>query len=105
MQTASTAHKYARTFLTHFFGRGLDDDRYVVQRFQSTLDGEIKPFSGTARSGGTRKQARKVMSLRAVQRLRPERNEIIIATGVALAGGVQLYGDLASGLFVSGRHR
>ena len=105
MQTASAAHRYARTFLTHLFGRGLDDDRYVVQLFQSTVDGEIKPFSGNGRCRGARKQPRKVMSLRAVQRLRPERNEIIIATGVELAGGVQLYGDLATGLFVNGRRR
>ena len=91
----------ARTFLTHFFGRGLDDARYVVERFVSTFDGEIKPY---ARKGG-RKEARKVMSLRAVQRLRPARNEIIVATGVELAGGVQYFGDIASGLFASGRHR
>ena len=94
MQTTSAAHRCARTFLTHFFGGGLDDDRYVVQRFHSTIDGEIKPFSGNGRCRGARKQPRKVMSLRAVQRLRPERNEIIIATGVELAGGVQLSLDV-----------
>ena len=105
MQTTSAAQRCARTFLTHFFGGGLGDDRYVVQRFHSTFDGEIKPFSGNGRCRGARKQPRKVMSLRAVQRLRPERNEIIIATGVELAGGVQLYGDLATGLFVNGMRR
>ena len=37
MQTTSAARRCARTFLTHFFGRGLDDDRYVVQRFTVTV--------------------------------------------------------------------
>ena len=45
------------------------------------------------------------MSLRAVQRLRPERDEIIIATGVEFAGGVQLWGARASHLFVNGKRR
>ena len=62
MQTTSAARRCARTFLTHFFGRGLDDDRYVVQRFHSTVDGEIKPFSGNGRCRGARKQPRKVMT-------------------------------------------
>ena len=102
MQTASTVDRSARTFLTHFFGRGLEDRRYVVERFLSKADGEIKPY---ARTGGGRKEARKVMSLRAVQRLRPERDEIIIATGVEVAGGVQMWGGIATGLFVDGRRR
>ena len=95
MQTVSTLHRNARTFLTHIFGHGLDDDRYVVERFQSMADGEIRPFSVNGRLRTGRKQPRKVMSLRAVQRLRPERNEIIIATGVEVAGGVQIWGDYA----------
>ena len=49
MQTASTVDRSARTFLTHFFGRGLEDRRYVVERFLSKADGEIKPY---ARTGG-----------------------------------------------------
>lgn len=57
-----TMREKARTFLTHFFGRGLDDARYVVERFICRADGEIKPY---ARRGG-RKEARKVMSFRAI---------------------------------------
>ena len=95
----------ARTFLTHIFGRGLDDDRYVVERFISTVEGEIKPYAPKRRSGSSRKQPRKVMSLRAVQRLRPERDEIIIATGVELAGGVQYFGDYAAGFRLRGHWR
>ena len=102
MQVNGTIHGNARTYLTHIFGRGLDDARYVVERFISTFDGEIKPY---ARAKGGRKQARKEMSLRAVQRLRPERDEIIIATGVEIAGGIQLWGSRATDLFVNGKHR
>ena len=105
MQATSTVHRQARTFLTHIFGCGLDDRRYVVERFETMVDGEIRPYGSGRRPRGGRKQARKIMSLRAVQRLHPERNEIIIATGVEVAGGIQLWGDAASGLFVDGRRR
>ena len=43
MQTVKAFRGNARTFLTHMFGRGLDDDRYVIERFQSKADGEIRP--------------------------------------------------------------
>ncbi len=32
MQAALAPRGDARTFLTHFVGGGLDDDRYVIQR-------------------------------------------------------------------------
>ncbi len=105
MRTSGGIQGSARTFLTHFFGRGLDDARSVVERYKSDYQGQIRPWRPAKGSKGARKQARKIMSLRAVQRLRPERDEIIVATGVELAGGVQMYGDLATGLFASGRHR
>ena len=101
MRIDGTIHGNARTYLTHIFGVGLEDDRYLVERFVSTFEGGIEPY---ARKGG-RKEARKVMSLRAVQRLRPERDEIIIATGVEQGGGLQIWGSRATQLFVSGRHR
>ena len=95
MRTSSSIQGSARTFLTHFFGRGLDDARYVVERYKSDYQGQIRPWRSGKGSKSTRKEARKVMSLRAVQRLRPERDEIIVATGVELAGGVQMYGEYA----------
>ena len=105
MRTAGTVYPSAQTFLTHVFGRGLDDQRYVVERFRSDFEGQIQPSRPGKGSKGARNEARRVMSLRAVQRLRPERNEIIVATGVELAGGVQYYGDLACGLFASSKYR
>ena len=105
MRVSGTVNRHARTFLTHVFGCGLDDERYVVERFQSDIEGQIQPWRPGKGSKGAGKQARKVMSLRAVQRLRPERNEIIIATGVELAGGVQYYGEYAIWPHMSRRHR
>ena len=105
MRTTGTADGTARTYLTHIFGCGLDAQRYVVERFETMIDGEIRPYGAAKRARRGRKQARTIMSLRAVQRLKPQRNEIIIATGVEAAGGIQLWGDSASGLFVNGRRR
>ncbi len=35
MQINGTLHGNARTYLTHLFGQGLDDQRYVVERYLS----------------------------------------------------------------------
>ena len=86
MQINGTLQGSARTYLTHMFGRGLDDERYVVERFLSAADGDIRPYGATERAKRGRKQPRKVMSLRAVQRLRPGRDEIIVCTGVTPEG-------------------
>ena len=52
MQMATTLRRSTHTFLTHLFGRGLDDDRYVIERFQSKADGEIRP---RGRNGSSKK--------------------------------------------------
>ena len=44
MRTVQTHPGNASTFLTHLFGQGLDDDRYVVERFRSMADGDIRPL-------------------------------------------------------------
>ena len=105
MQTATAPGASARTFLIHMFMRGLDDNRYVVERYKSTFDGEIVrwPCKGKSKTG---KQPRQIMSLGAVQRMRPERDEIIVCTGVKIAGsGIQYWGSGATGLFVNGKYR
>ncbi len=43
MHAALAPRGGARTFLTHFTGSGLDDDRYVIQRYLSRADGDIVP--------------------------------------------------------------
>ena len=51
----------ATTFLTHIFGTGLADDRYVVERFKAHADGDIRPWSGGAPAAGKgRSRAKRV---------------------------------------------
>ena len=105
MQTATAPGTHSRTFLIHMFRRGLDDNRYVVERYKSTFDGEIVrwPCKGKSKTG---KQPRQVMSLGAVKRIRPERDEIIVCTGVKIAGsGIQYWGAAATGLFAERRRK
>ena len=104
--TATTSQRHADTFLTHFFGGGLDggDREFVVERFRSAPDGEIKPaVDGLPKAG--RGQQRRIVSLRTVRSLRPARDEIIIATSVSRDAGIQLFGDTAAGIFLRGRWR
>ena len=63
----------ASTFLTLLFGSGLADERHVVERFKSMVDGDIRrvePEAPTA--GGRRKAKRTIVALEAVKlRSRP----------------------------------
>ena len=99
----------ARTYLMHFVGGGLDDERYVIQRFVSRANGEIVPVDAAEpeRKGkGPRRARGAVVPLDAVEKLRPARDEIIIATGVRRRGsGVQLWGWRALGIFTDRRQR
>ena len=99
MRTATTLHRDTQTFLTHIFGPGLDDDRYVVERFRSMADGKIRRRTGDEPATNRRKAKGEIASLRAVQQMWPARDEIIVCTGMRLKGGVQYWGDLATGLF------
>ena len=45
----------AETFLVHFFGTGLADDRYVVQRIRARADGDIVPAPAEALAAKGRK--------------------------------------------------
>ena len=58
--TAGTAFpgNTASTFLTRFFGSGLVDERYVVERFKTLACGDIRPVAGeqlaTVKKGAAR---------------------------------------------------
>ncbi len=101
MHTVQTHPGNASTFLTHLFGRGLDDDRYVVERFQSMADGDIRPLR--AKGPGTKGRSKApgtIVSRQVVRKMRPARDEIIVATGINLRNsGVQYWGSIATGLF------
>ena len=100
MRTGRIFHRDAQTFLVHLFGRGLDDERYVVEKYRSHPNGEIEPVQAEQpRTKGRRRPRRKIVSRRAVREMRPEGDEIIVCTGVKLArSGVQMWGLAASGM-------
>ena len=89
-----TTMREANTFLTHTFGRGLEDERYAVERFKSTIDGEIRPVpAGEAKTGGGRRTKRATATRKAVREMRPARDEIIVCTGLRTRdSGVQYWG-------------
>ena len=90
----------AATFLTHFFGPGLADDRYVVERFKAMADGDIRRWPDAAPKGGRRRKAKTVTAtMKAVKDLRPAPNEIIVCTGLETRGGVQYWGSISTSLF------
>ncbi len=96
---ASVLRPDANTFLTHVFGRGLQDRHYVVERYRTTIDGEIRRLPGGKGHPLT-------LSLATVRALRPARNEILICKGEKTAGsGIQYWGDLATGLFAEARRK
>ena len=84
-----------------------DELANMIERFQSKADGEIRPRGRNGSSKkGRGKASREIVSLSTVQRMRPERDEIIICTGVNRTTlGVQYWGDRAVGLFVDAKYR
>ena len=95
----------ADTFLVHFFGGGLSDQRYAVERFRAMSDGDIRPWPGDERTGKGRGAKRVTATLKAVKGLRPARTEIIVCTGLKTRGGWQLWGDLATSLWHDRRQK
>ena len=89
----------AETFLVHFFGTGLADDRYVVERFRARADSDIVPAPAEApRAKGGRKVKRTTATLKAVREMRPACTETIICTGLKTRGGNQVWGSIAAGI-------
>ena len=83
----------ADTYLAHFFGGGLTDDRYVVERFRALGCGNIVPAPAEALAAkGRRRVRRKVVSRKEAEAMRPGRTEIIICTGLKTRGGLQAWG-------------
>ena len=97
----------ADTFLVHFFGTGLADDKYVVERFKAMADGDIRrcPDGPPEKDRARRKTKYPTATLKAVKEMRPGRAEIIICTGLRTRGGWQLWGSHAAGLLCDRRQR
>ena len=107
MTTAMALTGDTRTWLIHTFGCGLDgEDRFVVERFKTMLDGDIRPVQPEPpRTNGRRKAKPVVVSRKEVETMRPARTEIIICTGLRTRGGWQIYGDIATGMFHDRRQK
>ena len=90
----------ASTFLTHFFGNGLAEDTYVVERFRAMVNGDIRrcPDEAPAAKKIRRRTNYATATLKAVLAMRPERNEIIVCTGLRTRSGVQYWGSVSTGL-------
>ena len=106
MQTVKAFRGNARTFLTHMFGRGLDDDRYVIERFLSKADGEIRP----RRRNGALKKSRgntssEIVSLSTVKRSGPSATRSLSAPVSPSSVVFNIGGDRATGLFVNAKYR
>ena len=96
----------ADTFLVHFFGGGLADERYVVERFKARADGDIVPVPAEAPKANARRKGRRITAtLKAVKAMRPACTEIIICTGLRTRGGQQLWGSVALGMFCDRKQR
>ena len=100
MHAAIAVPGNSRTILTQVFGRGLEDDRYVVERFKAMANGDIRRSPGDEpEKKGRRKGKHTIASLKAVREMRPAPTEIIVCTGLRIRGGVQYWGAIATGLF------
>ena len=89
----------AATFLTHFFGSGLVEDPYVVEKFIALVNGDIRRCSDAAstKGEGRRKTKYATASLKSVREMRLARNEIIVCTGLRTPGSVQYLGGGVNG--------
>ena len=106
MHTARSIQRAASTYLVHFFGGGLQQEgRYVVERYETAASGEIRPLAADKEKGTGRRKRRTTLSCRAVRRLRPVPNEIIVATSVERDAGMQLFGSAAAGIALRGKWR
>ena len=57
MRIGGMLHRNAETYLVHLFGRGLDGERYVVERYRSLASGEIRPVQAEEpKTGGRRRR-------------------------------------------------
>ena len=96
----------ADTFLIHFFGTGLADERYVVEKFHARADGDIVPVPAEATGAKGRRGAKhRVISRKEVEAMRPDRTEIIVCTGLRTRGGRQAWGAVALGIFCDRKQR
>ncbi|MDE0049822.1 MAG: hypothetical protein OXO52_08570 [Rhodospirillales bacterium] len=107
MRSGRMFHRNAQTYLVHVFGQGLEGDRYVIEKYRSLADGQIRAVEAEQPGAKARRSRRRnIMSAGAVKKLRPERNEIIVCTALNLKGsGIQYWGIRATEIFAASSAR
>ena len=107
MRSGRMFHRNAQTYLVHVFGQGLEGDRYVIEKYRSLADGQIRAVEAEQPGAKARRSRRRnIMSAGAVKKLRPERNEIIVCTALNLKGsGIQYWGETAVGILTASSAR
>ena len=87
MQTIDALPGTVRTSLIHIFGHGLDgEDRFVVERFKTMLDGDIRAVQPEQPGAKGRREAKRiVVSRKQVEAMRPAREKIIVCGPKCLA--------------------
>ena len=107
MRIGRMFHRNAQTYLVHVFGRGLEGDRYVIEKYRSDPNGQIHSVEPEQpRTADRRKRKRIVAGVDTVRKLRPERDEIIVCTALNLkASGIQYWGATAVGFLATGHAR
>ena len=63
MHAAIAVPGNSRTILTHVFGRGLADERYVVERYRAMADGDIRRWPGDETPANARRVDRRTGSV------------------------------------------
>ena len=72
MRIGRTLHRSAQTYLVHVFGRGLEGDRYVIEKYRSDPNGQIHPVEPEQPATKRRRSKRRtIVSAGAVTKLRP----------------------------------
>ena len=90
----------------HLFGTGLADERFVVEKFRTLVNGEIRPVAPEESAAKGRRAAKRVVvPRREAEAMRPDRTEIIVCTGLTTRGGRQAWGSVAAGLMCERRQR
>lgn len=85
MRICRMFHRNAQSCLVYVCGRGVEGERYVIEKYRSLADGQIRPVE--AERSGT------ILSAGAVKKLRPQRDGIIVCAALNLkASGIQYWG-------------
>lgn len=98
----------ASTFLVHFFGRPVAEERtYAVERITGLSNGDIsrQPADGTGTKKARGRPKPEVVTFDEVRDMRPAYNEIIVCTAWGSHSGVQFWGWSVAGFSGERRQR